>query len=70
MSPDPTVQTTTAAPQPDPRRVAHWLSRAAAAALDEGATRRLLGELVTEYSVAAGEPALPAAPLQSTPVLT
>ena len=62
----------TAAPQPDPRRVAHWLARATAAALEEDdATRRLLGELVTEYTVAAGEPALSAATLQSTtPVLT
>jgi len=61
----------TAAPQPDPLRVAHWLARATAAALDENdTTRRLLSELVTEYTVVGGEPALPAAVLQSTPVLT
>ncbi len=61
----------TAAPQPDPRRVALWLARATTAALDEDdTTRRLLGELVTEYTVAAGEPPLPTPALQSSPALT
>ena len=60
----------TEAPQPDPRRVAHWLARATSIALDEeDATRHVLNELVTEYQTPARETGAPAAALQSNPAL-
>jgi FlaA1/EpsC-like NDP-sugar epimerase len=58
-------------PQPDPSRVGHWLTRAAAAEKDDaGAARRLLRELVTEYQIASAEPAAAAATLQPSHALT
>ncbi|HEY6141404.1 MAG TPA: nucleoside-diphosphate sugar epimerase/dehydratase [Thermoanaerobaculia bacterium] len=61
----------TEAPQPDPSKVHHWLARAArASAHDADAVRRSIRDLVAEYQITMVDDAAPAAPLQTSPVLT
>jgi FlaA1/EpsC-like NDP-sugar epimerase len=61
----------TEAPQPDPARVHHWLARAATASThDAEQARRFIRDLVAEYQTATGDAAMPAAPMQTHPILT
>jgi hypothetical protein len=61
----------TEAPQPDPGRVGHWLTRAAAATMeDSGEARNLIRELVAEYQLPGEERGVTNAPLQASPALT
>jgi FlaA1/EpsC-like NDP-sugar epimerase len=60
----------TEAPQPDPSRVGHWLTRAAAATMeDSGEVRNLIRELVAEYQLPGEERVVANAPLHASPAL-
>lgn len=60
----------TEAPQPDPGKVHHWLTRATRASHDADAVRRSIRDLVAEYQTTMVDDAVSAAPLQTSPVLT